>query len=116
VNVILICYCPSEKCERPATFRTLFRFFHHAYLYEVTIFCILLKTSALARWDSRSLFPEQSHPCSYSYSVAPLSKKDKRHARPVSLLAFNTRCACFQYCSGDQIKKNEVGGACSTYG
>ena len=25
-------------------------------------------------------------------------------------------CTTHQYCSGDQIKKNEMGGACSMYG
>jgi len=25
-------------------------------------------------------------------------------------------CTAHQYCSGDQIEKNEVGGTCSTYG
>ena len=25
-------------------------------------------------------------------------------------------CTAHQYCSGDQIQKNEMGGACSMYG
>jgi hypothetical protein len=56
--------------------------------------------------------PESNYCCLY---VCNFAMRERMLTRNVKLCVSPVCCSCFRYYSGNQIEKNEMGGACSTY-